>query len=233
MTVIRAGSIATMAIILCCGRLLAQPHNDEPATTTTRDTLCGPRCVRFLLEYYGREQVTGNDLVTLVKELQWPLAEHGSTLLGLQHALNARGIPTKALRIAPTNEIQAETPALVHLTTSDDELGHFVVWLPSSVGSTVDIWSFPAGQLQLDSKVFNADRSTAILATIDPDSPLSAESFAPRWPPLRRVLLSVGCMAIVVLGLWSRRIMVAVNSRNEPLSSDIVTDTPVSNSQET
>lgn len=192
-----------------------------------RDTLCGPRCVRFLLEYYGLEaNGSNNDLATLVKELQWPVLEKGSTLSGLQQSLAARGIETRAETVMPDQPLRSRTPVIVHLTTPKDELGHFVVWLPSSSRATVDYWSYPAGLLRMNAETFNNRRSNIVLPVTSPAALQSDNTDLTKtgWQPLDRALLSLICGVIATLLVLRKRDNRTTRVLNHPDSSSGHTD---------
>ncbi len=94
------------------------------------DVVCGPRCVVDILARYGRDE----DLVTLVRETQWPRIDDGASLAALQEALHARDIHTAAIRLTPESDLRWPHPVLVHLEAESSEtgLGQYVVWLPES-----------------------------------------------------------------------------------------------------
>lgn len=100
--------------------------------------VCGPRCVQFLLRYYGKEVPS---LLELVREIQWPEIERGASLEDLRRSLEKRGIYTYAMRISDHASLKWEFPAVLHLQPAKDVLGHFVVWLPESTENETQVWT--------------------------------------------------------------------------------------------
>lgn len=108
---------------------------DEERPSRRGDLTCGPRCVQFILQHYGHDE---EDLIELVKELQWPDLERGATLASLQAGLERRGLFCRALQIHPDAELHWDYPVLVHTTLPTGE-GHYVVWMPGS-GDAGEYW---------------------------------------------------------------------------------------------
>jgi hypothetical protein len=99
------------------------------------DVICGPRCVEFILDYYGKTSV---DLVDLVRETQGDEIDRGSTMATLKNALDARGVYTYAGEIPPGGHLRWPYPAIVHLRSEDPRgMGHYVVQLASEGGTAV------------------------------------------------------------------------------------------------
>ncbi len=88
----------------------------------TSDLTCGPRCVQFVLGQYG----VSEDLMPLIREIQWAELERGASLGQLRDALECRGIHTAMIRISPSSAIMADTPIILHGETNRGS-GHFVV----------------------------------------------------------------------------------------------------------
>lgn len=96
---------------------------------------CGPRCVQRVLREYGAEV----ELIELIREMQWPDVEQGSTLAALSAALHKRGVSTKAVDLDPKFDIEWTQPAIVHLEKGG--VAHFVVWLPpTEADSSGRVW---------------------------------------------------------------------------------------------
>lgn len=121
----------------------------QPAEMTTKererntDFLCGPRCVRFLLDFYGHSPDV--DLLQLVREMQWPAMENGSSLVDIKAKLEDNGVYTQSAFIddpASINEFSWRYPVVVHMKGDEGigSLGHFSVLLPSSDKTTARVW---------------------------------------------------------------------------------------------
>ena len=103
------------------------PQDQENANVG--DQICGPKCVCYLLDYYEKPE----DIVSLIRELQWPDFRRGTSLKNLADALEKRGIFTSVLQVSPYSRIVHSEPVIVHFKPeSEGDLGHFAVWLPSS-----------------------------------------------------------------------------------------------------
>lgn len=88
------------------------------------DLACGPRCVQFVLEYYG----ISAELIPLMRETQWFQLERGASLGRLRDALESRGIHTAMIQVDPAVEIAAAVPIIRHIQNSRGD-GHFVIQL--------------------------------------------------------------------------------------------------------
>jgi len=127
------------------------------------DLICGPKCVLEILRLYEKED---EDLIRLVREIQYPDVRKGATLANIAQALEKRGIHTFAMGISPTARIVWQYPVIVHLNPKPgEEIGHFVVWLPESRGDTVQIWNMYARVQQENERLWSTERSGTILLT--------------------------------------------------------------------
>jgi ABC-type bacteriocin/lantibiotic exporter with double-glycine peptidase domain len=123
--------------------LADEPPTNESSATEARngpsgDIVCGPRCVQFLLRYYGRED---EQLIDLVRELQWPQLEAGTSLADIEANLRRHAIHTHALSLGAAARLDWPHPVVVHLDASDRTMGHFVVLLPPMDGDVVTVWA--------------------------------------------------------------------------------------------
>ena len=128
-----------VCLLLCSGgQLGAQVQHSRPAG----DLVCGPRCVQYLLRHYGQEE----ELTELVQEIQWPDLEAGASLAAIDEVLQGRGVFTRAVRLPAAGRLKWKHPAIIHLAQSQPaEMGHYVVWLPSSTPHRADVWAGLAG----------------------------------------------------------------------------------------
>ena len=101
------------------------------------DIICGPRCLKFLLEYYQKDKKV--ELIDLVKEVQWPAIESGASLKALKQSLESRGIYTRIVKASFDSEFQKNFPVIVHLSRQG-ELGHYIIQLPQSVEGRQVFW---------------------------------------------------------------------------------------------
>jgi ABC-type bacteriocin/lantibiotic exporter with double-glycine peptidase domain len=123
-------------VVCCIFTFVARP--DAIAQTTfsnsvsdgepSGDNVCGPRCVKFLLQWYHKQDVP---LIDLVREMQWPNIERGSSLEDIAHAINSRGISTLGCKVQDLEALNWEFPVVLYLDSATGApLGHFVVMLP-------------------------------------------------------------------------------------------------------
>ncbi len=109
---------------------------EEDRHEQQRMLICGPRCVQFVLDYYGHEE----GVIEIVREIQWPHLSRGCSLADIEDALRKRGIHTQAIRLESRATLDWPHPVILHLSAGRNEMGHFVVWLPCSTGGAADIW---------------------------------------------------------------------------------------------
>lgn len=81
-------------------------------------SICGPRCVQSVLEYYGRQE----DLIVLILEMQGGIPELGCSLKDIQNALEKRGIYCLALETSVLGFPDWPDPVIMHY-----KAGHFAV----------------------------------------------------------------------------------------------------------
>lgn len=129
--------------------------------TRPNDTICGPKCVQHVLEYYGCEE----DVIKLVREMQWPKIESGVSLEKVADALSARNVHCLPMRISQSADLQWEHPIIAHLDVDDSDIGHFVVWLPSTTAGEVRLWCGESGTIKVNRHEWCRIRSGAVLLT--------------------------------------------------------------------
>src|SRR5579871_593574 len=130
------GSSCNLVICLVAAFISFNHVLAEDPAPVPRDVYCGPRCVQRVLEYFGQHE----ELVELVRQIQWPASSTGATLEQLQQVIQSRGIQTRAIQMPRSADFRWNHPAIFHLVLNDSP--HFVVWLPpSSPGANPIIWS--------------------------------------------------------------------------------------------
>jgi Peptidase C39 family len=133
----------------------------EDAKTKAADFVCGPRCVQYVLRHFGLSA----DLSDLIHEMQWPEIERGTNLVAIQEALQKRGVFTRAVRVGTDVELRWPHPVIVHLSAADQEIGHFVVQLPSDEPGNAIVWIGLDGWVMGDKQKLAARRSGFVLLT--------------------------------------------------------------------
>ena len=171
---------ATVLAAISCNSCVADGAARKPVPRG--DFVCGPRCVQYVLRNYGVQ----SRLVDLVREIQWPAIEDGATLDSLERAFNSRSISTCAITIAPGCQLNWPYPVIVHLKETDGQLGHFVVWLPTSQRSMADVWTGLDGiqrgsAFKLAAKMSGAVLLTANMPITNPHEAVRRATRDPLW----------------------------------------------------
>jgi ABC-type bacteriocin/lantibiotic exporter with double-glycine peptidase domain len=127
------------------------------------DAICGPKCVSFLLGYYGKEQ---EDIIRLVREIQYPEIREGATLSKIIESLEKRGIYTCTIKVKPSARLVWKFPVIVHLKPrSNEQIGHYVVWLPESCNNDLRIWNGDEGMQNYQERTWSKERAGVVLLT--------------------------------------------------------------------
>ncbi|MDR2171775.1 MAG: hypothetical protein LBP59_16650 [Planctomycetaceae bacterium] len=140
------------------------------------DVICGPKCVSFLLKYYGKEE----DIIHLVREIQYPELLEGTSLAKIAEALEKRGIYTFAMKIKPSTRLVWKYPVIVHLDQSHNEqIGHYVIWQPESRNNDLWIWDGDKDMQNYQERTWSKKRSGVVLLT-SPE-PITKPGNAVKW----------------------------------------------------
>ena len=161
--------------------------------------ICGPKCMHEILRLYGKED---EDIIRLVREIQYPDIHKGATLDNVAKALEKRGIHTFAMNISPSARIVWQHPVIVHLHPKQgEEIGHYVVWLPESHGDIVRIWNMDKRIQEDNERFWSKERSGAILLT-SPE-PIGDPGKALKWVglPFYDQMGDILAWTIFVIGL--------------------------------
>lgn len=139
------------------------PVDGAESTSRVGDVVCGPRCVQFVLREHGIEA----DLIELVKEMQWPNIESGTTLDRVRAVLKERGVITDLVSIPKDSAYAAPSSAIIHIPDPKGDLGHFAVLLPSNNSEEVTLWLGVAGVRKMKLSEFHKTHSgLALIATV-------------------------------------------------------------------
>lgn len=143
----RAKTVLAVLLLCVAGTpvllMLRTGTSNAMATVQSADFVCGPRCLQYILNWYDKDE----DLIDLVREVQWPDLEAGATMASLDKAMQSRGIHTFPMRVGADARFCWHSPVLLHLLGEGGEsgIGHFVVWLPSSDATHANVWAGLAG----------------------------------------------------------------------------------------
>lgn len=182
----------TGAIVFFAGRPTV--GSDDTQNAVGGDNVCGPRCVQFLLRYYGKEEP---ELINLVRSMQWPDIEQGSTFECINNTLRKTGIYTLPVHINTDVKLCWSAPVVVHLKAQEGVPEHYVVWLPSA-GPGAEVWDGLRGAGPVDEKKFADLRSGNVLLTAAQPITDAGSAFRLRRSS-RRFRLSI--ISVLVVGL--------------------------------
>ena len=181
-------------------------HESMPETTpqdqenaNVGDQICGPKCVCYLLDYYEKPE----DIVSLIRELQWPDFRRGTSLKNLADALEKRGIFTSVLQVSPYSRIVHSEPVIVHFKPeSEGDLGHFAVWLPSSNGKTVHYWNTDGKVSEVSERKWREKGADAVLLTSS--CPIARPRKSVKWAgfPFYGMEWEIFATGVFVFGLY-------------------------------
>ena len=129
---------ANIMAITCIGNFIL--CQTQSTGQVAHDLVCGPRCLQFILRHYGQEA----DLVDLIRKVQWPDLEQGTSLSALHNELEERGVHSVIVR-CPTDSLPDwPHPLIVHFEPVEEStqgLGHFSVVIPNSVTTnSISLW---------------------------------------------------------------------------------------------
>lgn len=168
-----SGPLTILVVILAMVTGSAPASAEPPAEGRVVDLVCGPRCVQHVLDHFGKP----TDLGDLIREMQWPAFERGSSVAAVEESLNKRGVHTRAVRVGTDLDLHWPHPAIVLVRTDDSELGHFVVQEPSDEVGKVTAWVGLNGHVTGDARQFAARRTGVIVLTAPEPIPDSAVAF--------------------------------------------------------
>ena len=180
---------AIIGVLVLVGVASMGSHPIARASHQARpDAVCGPRCVAFVLSYYGK---ANEELMDLAREIQGDSLEEGSSFAELQGSLEQRGIHCRLARVGRWEPISWPEPVILHVDGS-----HFVV-LQETDGLRVNVWWGLPGSRELSWPRLWARMSRSVLLTsaqpIDPRAKFTAV-----WP--RRLIL-VASAALAAVGI--------------------------------
>jgi len=185
--------LAAFALVLAGGSACRA----QDAATVVGEAVCGPRCVEFVLAWYGRP-VEASDLVW---ELQGGQPDRMVSAAALDEALRRRGVHTRVVRVDGWDAPTWPHPAVLHLRQPNGA-GHFVVWVPPKDGRAAALWDgregFTAG---LTSTQVTGLSGVVVLTSPDPipETPtIEVGTETPRWPLWLAGGLVLGLAAVLI-----------------------------------
>lgn len=203
--------------------VMGLPASCEAQPATSRgDLVCGPRCVQYVLAHYGRDA----DLMSLVREMQWPHLEAGSSVGSVERALSDRGIEVASIADIAAKDLTWPTPVIVHLRdVTNHQVGHFAVLLQND-GKNVRLWMGMEGVVELSlSGLRERFSGVAVLTAL---TPIDKQAWQSRFARQQPIKLAAGiCLAAATASMlvsvfrhrrrsgiirtdWLRRFLVSV-----------------------
>ncbi len=192
--------------------VVAEGADTDPAANNP-DSLCGPRCVVFALDRIGVRA----DLVDLVKELQWPQVEDGTTMLQLRNAIRNRGVSVTPVKLRPGQAVKLTGIAIVHFERGKQDeqvpLGHYACCMPTSDPSTWEIFNPPNVRRLVNREEFCATCSSVMLLiqpsgiALSDAGQISVSAWSGRFLMFLVTTLTVAMLASLCRLLWQRAVL--------------------------
>lgn len=142
------------------------------------DYSCGAAALATLLRFYWGYDVTEAELLDLIDSLLTDeeyadRVENGLSMTDLRRAAVEAGFLASLRQIEPDDLVDLKIPVIVRIVKHDYE--HFVVYR-GMAGDRVFLADPLRGNVRLSSAEFRRQWNNIVLAIIDPDAPLPADS---------------------------------------------------------
>lgn len=156
---------------------------------------CGPRCVNFVMKWYGME----SNLIDVITQIEGQATSQGYSLADLGDELDRHGMHTKVVKTNSRNMVSWQEPMIAHLKSVDERgLAHFVVVLPESRDGQVVYWDGVSEVTQVSFREFLSKCSGYMLVTSKSDFELEDLTTTRIFPSY----LLIGVLgALVALGI--------------------------------
>ena len=188
-------AVAVLAA-LAGGRAVAQTPPEADAARTA-PAICGPRCVEFVLDWYGRPA----DVTDLIGELQQGRTYQSVSLAALAESLVRRGIHTKAVQLSWGATLDWPHPVVRH-STWPSGAGHFTVLVPPRGEFPRLVWTDSAGyKRELTDVADGAASGVYLLTAPEPIGDPRPQVRRGAWPWLAGVS---GAVLVGVSVYWLR-----------------------------
>lgn len=190
--------LCLVAVLASASAVVIQPGTAADPVARPRSsweasqTVCGPLCVRFILQGYGLEA----DLLALVQEVQGDAEQQGATLSALKRSLETRRLKTLAVQTVPS-ELNWDGPAILHAESQRFPDGHYVVLLPADEHGKRKVWD--RGDIVIQ-REFAGELTGAALLVAPPETETSASAGQP-WT-LSAIAGALACVAFFLSQLW-------------------------------
>lgn len=100
-------------------------------------SLCGPRCIREVLLWYGHEDA---GMTTIIKQAESNQSDQFMSMSAIANILQCYDISSCGVRLARKDIFSSSYPIIVHLKSVHKKSpGHFVVWFPQPTKDTISL----------------------------------------------------------------------------------------------
>jgi len=165
-------SVSTVATFLAIFYATFFCVASEQKSVKREDGYCGPRCVQFILNFYGHDV----GLIELIDRMSLEHEWRGTSVAELITLFQQYNVPTRAAKFSSVDDLSPALPVIVHLNATDSGHGHFVVVLEIKAGS-VCVWDGLIGVQHIKLALF--ETSCSQIAVVPLLSESSTKVFAP------------------------------------------------------
>jgi ABC-type bacteriocin/lantibiotic exporter with double-glycine peptidase domain len=163
--------------------------------------------VQYLLRHY---QIAAPDLLTVVRQIQWPDIRAGASLADMQQMLESHGVQTRPVQIPADHVLVGPHASIVHLRgVSPSAIGHYVVLLPGTTRTWARVWDREEVREMPTWELATRSSGTA-LVTAPPEAVLSDIKVV---MTADAVILRCGCLSLGMLTLGTIGFMIVVRRK--------------------
>ena len=185
--------LVLVAALLLPGVVRGSRAGDE-SSPFGENRFCGPMCLQRVLQHYGKPE----DIVALIREVQWPDTSRGTSFDAMADALERRGIHARAITVESLQSFDWHSPAIIQLELRG--ASHFVVWLPPGAEEQARIWDGSQSRIVRDVDPDSVLSGPVLLTS---DSPIATDDRVRTAHPTRpsTLQIAVSAMAGMVAGM--------------------------------
>jgi len=157
----RNRSLLNWPWLFLCAAILS---NSACANELATEVLCGPRCVKRVMDFYALPK---EDLLQVARSFDVLNEKKGSRLSEISSQLGGRGIYCETLRVQSLSQLDWNYPVVVHLG-SDKGFGHFCVFIPDMTSQKegfVRVFDGNHGDILAPSSSWGSIRDRVVLLT--------------------------------------------------------------------
>lgn len=169
------------------------------------DNVCGPRCVDFILKYFG---MSTPEFFDLVQEIQKGDLENGASLKDLADGLERRGMYSYMVKFNRRISVSWPYPVILHTKThrgcTGRCTGHYIVKMPDSLeGGSTKIWAGLDGYKRVDNELLNEFMTGHLLLVApEPQQNIDLSKTIIALPRNHIILPSIMVASVASLVFW-------------------------------